>query len=682
MSRSSSANSLLPRRWAGWLRWFSGLGLLLLLLAHATQRLELGAVSALERYLYDQRLAWAAPNETDPRIVVVDIDDRALLEHGRWPWRRGLLAELVTRCFEQEGAVLLGLDLVLAEADNSSGLAALERLADGPLADNPAFVSQLQTLRPVLDDDGRLAQALARHPVVLGFYFSAAAVNNTRSAALPTPLFDARAPGLSGLLTLPNWPGHGGNLAQLQAAAGQAGFLNAIADSDGLTRSGLLLARQGDAVFASLPLRLAQIALNRPQATPRFATDGSLLGLQLEHASSPLWIASDGQSRVLLPFRRLSADFKHYSAADLLSDRLPADALRGRIVLLGSSAPGLLDQRATPLAPLYPGVAVQATVLAGLLDGSLTHDPVHAPALQALQLLLIAGILLLALPRLSLAGGSLLTLALLLVMLSLNLVAWKVWREAWPLAGPLCLLLALFGLHLLLAHLGERGARRRLTRLFGHYVPAALVAEMSQRPEQYSMASRNAELTVMFADVRGFTGISERLSPQELAELMNEYFSVMAQIIGAHRGTVDKYIGDAVMAFWGAPLDDPDHARHAVQAASAMQGCLAALNRRFSARGWPALRISIGINTGQMVVGDLGSYERRAYTVLGDAVNLAARLQALCAEREVDILIGERTYAAVPNLHATPLGEQFLRGRAAPLQVFQIDTAARPQGEN
>ncbi|MBT9494569.1 MAG: adenylate/guanylate cyclase domain-containing protein [Paucibacter sp.] len=673
MSRSNSASGGLSRARIGWLRWFSGLGALLLLLAHATQRVELQPLSALERYLYDQRLAWAAPNETDPRIVVVDIDDRALLEHGRWPWRRGLLAELVTRCFEQEGAVLLGLDLVLAEADTSSGLAALERLANGPLRDNPAFVSQLQTLRPTLDEDGLLAQALTRHPVVLGFYLADAAANNTRSAALPAPLFDTGAPGLSSLLALPDWRGHGGNLAQLQAAAGQAGFLNAIADSDGLTRSSLLLARQDEAVFASLPLRLAQIALNISATLPRFAPDGRLLGLQLDGAKrGSRWIASDGQSRVLLPFRRLSADFKHYSAADLLSDRLPADALRGRIVLLGSSAPGLLDQRATPLAPLYPGVAVQATVLAGLLDGNLAHEPAYAPALQALQLLLIAGALLLALPRLSLTAGSLLVLALLLATLGLNLFAWQTWREAWPLAGPLSLLLALFGLHLLLAHLGERGARRRLTRLFGHYVPAALVAEMSQRPEQYSMASRNAELTVMFADVRGFTGISEGMPPQELAELMNEYFSVMAQIIGAHRGTVDKYIGDAVMAFWGAPLDDPDHARHAVQAATAMQGCLAALNRRFNARGWPALRISIGINTGQVVVGDLGSYERRAYTVLGDAVNLAARLQALCAEREADILIGERTYAAIPNLQATPLGEQFLRGRAAPLQVFQV----------
>ncbi|MEJ6007579.1 adenylate/guanylate cyclase domain-containing protein [Paucibacter sp. AS339] len=674
MSRSSSV-SRLSRRWVAGLRWLTGLSLLALLLAQATHRLNLPALDGLERYLYDQRLAWSAPPEADPRIVVLDIDDKALAAHGRWPWRRGLLAELLTRCFEQEGAVLLGMDLILAEPDASSGLPALERMARGSLSDNPAFLAELQALRPQLDDDGQLAQALARHPVVLGFYFSESQLN-TRSAALPAPLFSTTTAEARGLLALPNWQGYGGNLARLQEAAGQAGFLNAIADSDGLTRSSLLLARQGEQVFASLPLRLAQIALNSPQLTPLFSATGALTGLQLNSPQGPRRVATDEQGRVLLPYRQRSADFIHYSAADLLADRLPADALRGRIVLLGSSAAGLLDQRATPLAPVYPGVAVHATVLSALLDGTLAHHPADGPLLASLQLLAIALILLLALLRLPLWAGTLLAALLLAALLGLNGLAWLRWREAWPLAGPLCLATGLFGLHLLLAHLGERGARRRLTQLFGQYVPAALVAEMSQRPEQYSMASRSAELTVMFADVRGFTGISERLPPQALAELMNEYFSEMARIIGEHRGTVDKYMGDAVMAFWGAPLDDPKHARHAVQAAQAMQRSLVALNQRFAARGWPDLRISIGLNTGHMVVGDMGSQQRRAYTVLGDAVNLAARLQALCAEREAGILIGEQTQAAIPGLRATPLGAQFLRGRAAPLHVFQIENVA------
>jgi adenylate cyclase len=331
-----------------------------------------------------------------------------------------------------------------------------------------------------------------------------------------------------------------------------------------------------------------------------------------------------------------------------------------------------LDLRATPLQANYTGAAVHASLLAGLLDGQLRHRPADGPAIEAAMLLLLAGLLFFVLPRLSLAACTVLMILLLSASIALNLWVWQAWAEQWPLAGPLSLLLSGFGLHLLRAHLGERGARRKLTRLFGQYVPPALVEEMSRQPEQYSMASRSAELTVMFADVRGFTGLSERLPPAELALLMNEYFSLMAQVIGEHRGTLDKYMGDAVMAFWGAPLADADHARHAVQAAMAMQAALNAFNQRFQARDWPALRISIGINTGMMVVGDLGSRQRRAYTVLGDAVNQAARLQALCAEREAGLLIGALTRAAVPELPCVALGEVVLRGREAPVQVFQL----------
>lgn len=648
--------------------------MLLILLAHATHQLELGPVAALDRYLFDQGLALSAPTRPDPRIVIVDIDEQALADHGRWPWPRGLLADLLARCFEQEGALLLGLDLILAEPDNSAGLPTLDRLAAGPLRHNADFLQQLERLRPSLDDDARLAQVLQKHPVVLGFYFSAAA-QPLRSAALPPAQFQTTRPEYAGLMALPNWRGHGGNLAQFQQAAGQAGFLNALSDADGLTRSGLLLARQDQQVYASFALQLAQTALNSQGLSPRFASDGRLLGLSLHTPQGSRWLASDPHSQVLLPLRHRSADFQHYSAAALLAGRLPQDALRGRIVLLGSSAPGLLDLRATPLAALTPGVALQASLLAGILDGELAHQPADAPALQALMLLLIALLLLLGLPRLPLWLGCAGVGLLLCLLLGLHWHAWRHWREAWPLAGPLCLVLGLFGTHLLLAHLGERGARRRLNQLFGQYVPAAVVAEMSQRPEQFSMVSRNAELTVMFADVRGFTGISEQMAPTALAELMNEYFSLMAAIIGAHRGTLDKYIGDAVMAFWGAPLDDPAHALHAVQAAQAMLAAMPALNRRFQARGWPSLRIGIGINTGTMVVGDLGSLERRAYTVLGDAVNLAARLQALCAEHHAEILIGPQTQAAVPDLAAQPLGEQLVRGRSAPVRVFKLDAA-------
>jgi len=619
-----------------------------LLAAHATQRLELALVSEVERQLYDLRLALFAPRTQDPRIVIVDIDEQALAEHGRWPWPRGLLAELLTRSFDQ-GALIAGIDLVLAEPDHSSGLAALERLVAGPLRGDAALAAQMPGLRATLDDDGRLAAVLQAHPVVLGFYFSEAEV---RSAALPAPLVSAAQSGLSSrsnlpdLPDLPNWPGYAGNLPRLQAAAGQAGFLNAVADPDGVTRRSLLLARHGDAVYASLPLVLAT-------------------ALQGQRALPPMHAGTVG-----VPFRTAAGAYRRVSAADVLAGRVAADSLRGRIVLIGSTAPGLLDQLATPLATLDAGVAVNASVLTGLLDGTLTHTPGDAAAIELLQLLAVGALLLLALPRLSARSGLLLTGTLAGAGLALNAWAWVLWQQAWPIAGPLLALMGLGGLHVVVAYRGERSARRQITALFGQYVPPAVVAAMSRDPAHHSMASRSAELTVMFADVRGFTGIAETLAPTALAELMNAYFSAMTAVISAHGGTVDKFIGDAVMAFWGAPLADAAHARHAVQAALAMQARLVSLNAEFKARGWPELAVTTGINTGPMVVGDLGSHERRAYTVLGDAVNLAARLQALCGEMNAAVLMGPLTQAqaAVPS---EARGAVQMRGRSGVVEVFE-----------
>ena len=611
-------------------RWIAGLALLLILLAHATGRLKLAPLDALERQLIDARLAWTAPTTVDERIVIIDIDDHALAAVGRWPWPRKRLAELVERCFDH-GALLLGLDLILAEPD----------------------------------DDGLLSDALQRHPVVLGFYL---AEQPYRSAVLPPPLLPARGVELS------DWPGYGGNVAQLQDAAGQAGFLNALNDADGITRSGLLVARQGESLYGSLPLVMAQQLLGA--GTPEIiAMNGTMQGLQLNTSRGPRFLATSSRGEVIVPYRADTGQFARVSAARLLDPHEPADRLRaalsGKVLLIGASAAGLMDRLAMPLQPSYAGVDVHASLLSGLLEGALPHVRADAPALTALELLLIGAVLLLALPRLSVAAGLALSAGLLALLIGHGLWAWRVQGEAWPLASPTVFIFFLAGLHLLLEEIKERIARRRLQALFGQYMPASRVEAMAREADRdsYTLESRSAELTVLFADVRGFAGIAEQLPPGELAGLMNAYFSAMSDVIGMHRGTLDKYIGDAVMAFWGAPQDDPQHARNAVLAAQAMLARLAVLNQDFAARGWPQIAISIGINTGAMVVGDLGSSTRRAYTVLGHAVNVAARLQELCVAQGVNILIGETTEAQA-GLPTKPLGRTALRGQRTELMIF------------
>jgi adenylate cyclase len=676
VSRSSSAERWFrPRRLPlrHGLRWLIGLALLAALLGHATRHWQIPMLTQLERQLYDARLRLFAPTQTDARIVIVDIDERALARYGRWPWKRSLLAELIEKTFSPHGALLVGVDMILAEPDDSSGLSTLDALAEGALHDDRGFIEQLQTLRPGLDHDTRLAQTLKQHAVVLGYHWSNAD-NAARSGALPPPSIAPQALGAH-LADLPAWRGYGANLAQLQDAAAQAGFLNAVSDADGVTRRMPLLSTHAGQAYAALPLVLAQTLMGNAAITPALAplagAKPPLIGLNLQTPRGALLVPTDAQTAVLVPYRADAGQYLRYSAADVLSGRLAPDALRGRVVLLGTSAPGLMDQRATPLGEAYPGVAVHASVLSGLMDGTLASVPGYTPALESALLAVIGIGLLLVLPCTGWLGASLVGALLLAALLGANFAAWTGARQAWPLATSLVLLAALLGLHLLFAYFGERGAKRRLSALFGHYVPPELVEQMSRQPGQYSMDGRSAELSVLFADVRGFTGIAERLGPTELAALMHDFFTCMTEVVRAHRGTLDKYMGDALMAFWGAPVDDAEHALHAVQAALAMQRALRELNRRFAAAGRPQLAIHIGINSGPMVVGDMGSRHRRAYTVLGDNVNLAARMQQLGAEWGVEVLITEATRQRVGALHCSALGSVQVRGRAAEVQVYQ-----------
>lgn len=676
VSKSSSVEprSTVVRRLASVeLRQWLGVALLGLLLAYSLRYVEIDLLRRMDAFLYDVRVRWFARETVDERIAIVDIDQRSLAEIGRWPWNRAVLAELIERIFGTYGASLLGLDVILAEADESSGLAALDRLARGRLRHDRAFRTSLDELRPTLDYDGRLAAILRRHPVILGFHLSAGAPA-AKSGALP-PALPAMAEQAA---QLSQWNGYGGNLPILQQAATGAGFLGAPVDRDGVTRRAWLLATCDDQVYAALALVMAQTFLDSPAWQLRFAerapwqtASTTIEAIELPAARGLLRIPLAAQAAVLLPFRGSEGSFPYHSAADVLAGRLPVDSLRGRIVLLGTTAPGLLDQRVTPVGEAFPGVEAHANLLAGLLDGRLLHVPAYMPTIEAGLLLLVGLVLLRFLPRLSPAAAVALSVVLLLAVTIIALLAWA--RAQWvlPMAATLLLVAGLLALQLFFGYFVERRAKRRLATLFGQYVPPELVDEMSRDPEHYTMAGRSAELTVLFADVRGFTTLAESMPPDDLARLMNDYLSEMTDIIRSHRGTLDKYIGDAIVAFWGAPLDDAQHARHAVEAGLAMQHALRTVNRRFVARGWPALRIGIGINSGAMVVGDMGSRHRRSYTVLGDAVNLASRIQSLSDQYQAGVIIGEATFQAIGDWHCRPLGLVAVRGRTAPVVLYE-----------
>ena len=664
----------------GVLRW--GLWLTLLVACLALWPGPGAPLQGLDDILYDLRLRLLAPRLADPQIVVVDIDETALAAHGRWPWPRRRLAQLLDAAVVQGGARLVGLDLVLAQPDQSSGLAAIDKLAQGPLRGDAGFQAAWQALRPQLDDDGQLAAVLQRHPVVLGFHLSNEA-GAAQVGALPPPLLPVDLLGVPGQALL-RWVGHGGNLAQLQQAATLGGgHLNAVLDADGTVRRLPLLVQHQQGVQPTLSLAMARLLLGGPGAPATLSVepaDGPLRALHLRGAGGQLRVPVDAQAQALVPFAIAAAAPLRLSAADLLAGRLPPDALRGKVVLVGVSAPGLIDQHRTPVDDAMLGTLVHAELLSGMLQQRVVAAPEFAPALQLAGLAAVAGLLGWALPRLALWRGLLLTGGVVAAVLGLNLLAW--WRLGWvlPLASGLLLPPLLLAVHTALAYRRATGARRQLAQLFGQYVPPELVDEMSLAPERYTTGSRSAELTVLFADVSGFSAVAQRMPPAALGAMMNLLFSHLTDVVRAHRGTLDKYIGDSVMAFWGAPLDDPDHARHAVDAAQAMLARLPQIHAELAAQGWPALQLNIGINTGSMVVGDMGSRHRRAYTVMGDAVNMAARLQAFCSRYGLGLVLGDATHNALRDRPCLPLGPLALRGLDAGQPAWQplagLDAAA------
>ena len=333
----------------------------------------------------------------------------------------------------------------------------------------------------------------------------------------------------------------------------------------------------------------------------------------------------------------------YLSAADVLSGRLPAGSLRGRYVLLGFTAPGLMDVRATPAGEAFPGVEVHANLIAGALEGRLVHRPPWAATYELAVLLLLGVLFIAVLPRLGLGGALALGGGAVLALLALDSVLYRGAHLLLPLAGPLMLVVATLVVNLALGFGVERRARHRLAVQFSSYVPPELVRQMQRDPRRYDMQARTEELTIMFCDLNGFTSLAETLPPAELQALLRELLERLSGVIARHQGTIDKYMGDCVMAFWGAPVANPRHARQAVEAALDIRAAIQAFNAERAAAGHGALAVGIGLGTGPVAVGNMGTALRRTYTVIGDAVNLASRLEGLAAGYGVDVVASQAT---------------------------------------
>ena len=440
-------------------------------------------------------------------------------------------------------------------------------------------------------------------------------------------------------------------------------------------------------MYESLALALFRQLLDRPSLElVASGADGSspgVQGIRLTRGDRQIVVPTDGRGALLVPFRGTGGprggSFTYLSAADVLADRVPPQTLRGRIVLLGTTAPGLQDLRATPVSQVYPGVEVHANLLSGLLDGRLPYRPDYAAGHELLILLVIGLALALWLPRLGATKAVALCLVLMLGVIAATQFLYLEHGLVMPMAAPLALIMLALALHMGLGFLGESRARRELARRFGTYVPPEIVEEMLRDPDRYDMSATTREMTVLFCDMKGFTQMAETMPPADLQRLLNEVFSRLTAVVQRHRGTIDKYMGDCLMAFWGAPVPAEDHATRAVDAALDIVAEVQAINQAHRDRGLPEIGVGVGLSTGPMCVGDMGSDLRRSYTVIGDTVNLGARLEGLSRVYGVDIVASDRTREQAPGHVWQEIDRVRVKGRSQALAVhLPLGPAAMP----
>ena len=629
-------------------------------------------IDQLDDIIYDARLGMTMPGQGDPGIVILDIDERSLAEVGRWPWSRNLMARLMDRLFDEYKVALVAFDVIWAERDPSSGVDTLDALEKKELRDDARFRSAYRQLRAGLDYDAMFAASMKGRAVVLG-YFLSSEDNALRANAIPPPSLGKDAFG-GRPVQIFHWTGYTGNLPVYMANAASAGHFNPIYDRDGVVRRVPMLAEIDGAYYESLSLAVVRTLLAQqdhgklPPIEPGIPDAGGLEWLKV----GPLTIPVDEQAAALVPFRGPRFSFEYLPLADVLAGRAKPEQLRGRIALVGTSAQGLQDLRATPVGKVYPGVEVHANLISGILSDTLKKKPGYILGAEILLLLAGGVTLSLLIPMLSAFWATLAALAGAVLITAIDFVVWTKAATVLPLAASLLMTAFIYILNMSYGYFVESRSKRLVTALFGQYVPPELVGRMADDPEKYSMEPKAAELTILFSDVRGFTGISEALKPEELREYINEYLTDMSNVIRSrHRGTLDKYIGDAIMAFWGAPVDDPQHARNGVLAALEMQRECKVLNEKFQARGWPALGIGVGLNSGHVRVGDMGSQVRRAYTVMGDPVNVASRLEGRTKYYGVGVLVGETTRNAVSDVVFREVDRVKVKGKAEALSIYE-----------
>jgi len=653
------------RRWFSRKFGFSRLLCLGLLIGFAALRmLDPAPLEELRVRTFDTFQRIDPRTKTARPVTIVDIDEKSLAKLGQWPWPRTELADMIIN-LTNLGAVVISFDAVFSEAD---------RLNPEVAAKSMRYLDEVTRakLRDLPSNDQVLADAIRRSRVVLG-ETGLSAKEEGLDKDLPVTGFASLGEDIDPFL--PEFPGLLRNIPVIEKSAAGRGVLTILPEHDGIIRRVPMVLRAQGTMMGSLSLEILRVLTGTPTVLIRSDKAG-INAIKLRQLEIP----TDKNGQFWVHFAHHDPSI-YVPAVDVLDGSVPLDKIKGKLILIGTSAVGLHDIKTTPVSAAMPGVEVHAQVLESLLTGAAVSQPNYAVALEFFAATIL-GLLVIAFapgfgPVLLVLTGALFAT----LLIGSSWYFYQHYRLLLDFTYPLLSTTAIYLTLIFSSFVREQAQRRQIRSAFNQYLSPALVEQLAQSPEKLVLGGEERELTILFSDVRGFTTISEsyKHDPQGLTRLMNRFLTPLTNTILARKGYIDKYMGDAIMAFWNAPLDDSEHELNACEAAVDMLDCIEELNKvreqeaKDGGHVYIPIHVGIGLNTGVTVVGNMGSDLKFNYSVLGDAVNLASRLEGQTKEYGFPIIVGSKTALAVKDRFAIlELDFIMVKGKKEPEVIYAV----------
>jgi len=638
---------------------------------------------AIELNWLDLRFRARGPLAPGPAVVIAAIDEKSLDAEGRWPWRRSRIAALVD-ALSRDGAKVIGFDVLFSEPEQDQRLALIDEL-EGAMDSLKIGDGKLQDLirrsRTAADHDQTLVSALKRStsPVVLGYFFHMDEASlgyklaQSDIASRLEAIAGSKYPLVYKAVNAPDPPAHRAyapqtNLGFFTDAAASSGYFSVASDPDGVVRWMPLMLQGGEDLFPPLAVLCVWHYLDKPAfavRTGRFGVEGVQIGSR--------FVPTDEAGQLLINYRGPPRTFPTYAASDILAGKLPGGTFKDKIVIVGATAIGIGDIRTTPFGPLYPGPEVHASVADNILAGDFLERPRWSKIFDLLAIVALGLLAALVLRRSSALVG-LVIIGALFVAYVLTAHLLFVQAHLWlNMVYPLLALVATYTMLTLYRYIMEERERRRIKDAFEHYVAPDIIDIMLEDPEALHLGGQEQVLTALISDMEGFTDFSERHAPSEVIEIIGDYYAEMTEQIFAQQGTLVEYVGDELFALFGAPVAHPDHARRACASALVMQEHRLSLSEAWAKVGRPRLRARTGINTGTMLVGNIGSKYRFHYGAMGDAVNLTSRLEGLNKIYGTLIIVSDDTAQQVAGAFLLrELDLVRVKGRGQTLRIHEL----------